>query len=138
LIVPDVTRDEAAIVKAAIGRLDEAAQLKVKAGIVTAAAAVRAVGGDGAKAWPLRCPLLGDDHRCRIYDHRPSSCRAWASLDAKACADALNTKTDVLTPAPLQSVLARASLSLLRGVFNLALPKPLPLALEAFARKGGA
>lgn len=25
----------------------------------------------------LRCPLLGDDHRCRLYDFRPLTCRVY-------------------------------------------------------------
>lgn len=33
----------------------------------------------------VRCPLLGDDERCTIYDVRPLSCRAFTSSDASLC-----------------------------------------------------
>lgn len=33
----------------------------------------------------VRCPLLGEDNRCSIYDVRPLSCRAFTSSDAGRC-----------------------------------------------------
>lgn len=33
----------------------------------------------------VRCPLLGDDERCTIYEVRPLSCRAFTSSDASLC-----------------------------------------------------
>lgn len=33
----------------------------------------------------VRCPLLGDDNRCTIYEIRPLSCRAFTSSDARKC-----------------------------------------------------
>lgn len=33
----------------------------------------------------VRCPLLGDDERCTIYEVRPLSCHAFTSSDASLC-----------------------------------------------------
>jgi len=50
-----------------------------------AAAAAR----DAADATKLRhrCPLLGDDNRCTVYDVRPLSCRAFTSRSVARCND---------------------------------------------------
>jgi len=50
-----------------------------------AAAAAR----DAADATELRhrCPLLGDDNRCTVYDVRPLSCRAFTSRSVARCND---------------------------------------------------
>jgi Fe-S-cluster containining protein len=130
-IVPEVTRDEATVLQAAIAGLPEAARLKVMAAIVTAAAAVRAAGGDAHAAWPLRCPLLGEDNCCQVYDQRPGACRAWASTDAAACAAA--TGADDTVPTPPETAMARASLRFLHTIFELGAVQPLPLALEGAA-----
>jgi uncharacterized protein len=34
-----------------------------------------------------RCPLLGDDNRCTVYDVRPLSCRAFTSRSVARCND---------------------------------------------------
>ena len=34
-----------------------------------------------------RCPLLGDDNRCTVYDVRPLSCRAFTSRSVAHCND---------------------------------------------------
>lgn len=51
----------------------------------TAAAAAR----DAANPTQLRhrCPLLGDDNRCTVYDVRPLSCRAFTSRSVARCND---------------------------------------------------
>ena len=128
-IVPDVSVGEAMLLRAAIARLPEATQREIAADVAIAAAAVRAVGGDGGAAWPLRCPLLGKDNCCQVYEDRPGACRAWASTDAEACANLTSAAT---TPLPLHAVLARASLSMLHGIFMQRV-RPLPLALASAA-----
>jgi Fe-S-cluster containining protein len=63
-----------------------------------AAAAARAhidvelysLGGDGGFGVSvpldtLRCPALGDDGRCRVYDARPIVCRLYGSVDELRC-----------------------------------------------------
>lgn len=32
-----------------------------------------------------RCPLLGDDNLCSVYEVRPLVCRSWTSVDASLC-----------------------------------------------------
>ena len=126
-IVPSVSDGEAMLLRSAIARLPEATQREIAADVAIAAEAVCAVGGVGGLAWPLRSPLLSRDNRCQVYEDRPGACRAWASADAEACAAA--TAVADTTPLPLQAVLARASLSTLRGIFMQRV-QPLPLALE--------
>ncbi len=36
-------------------------------------------------AFHRRCPLLGDDGRCGVYEGRPLACRSLLSLDADRC-----------------------------------------------------
>lgn len=40
---------------------------------------------DGACSIRHRCPLLGDDNGCLIYEDRPLSCRAFNSVSLKKC-----------------------------------------------------
>ena len=43
--------------------------------------------------WRARtpCPMLGSDGACQVYEDRPGSCRAFVSVDAKACERALTS-----------------------------------------------
>ena len=43
--------------------------------------------------WQLkvRCPMLGADGACQVYDVRPGGCRAYVSVDVAACEGALVT-----------------------------------------------
>jgi Fe-S-cluster containining protein len=50
------------------------------------AAAAVAAAADPAKL-RLRCPLLGADERCSVYDVRPLSCRAFTSKSVARCHD---------------------------------------------------
>jgi Fe-S-cluster containining protein len=83
-MIPELRSGEADLLLTAIAQLpeDERAEIKAK---VTAAAAAIVDAGSGEAAYPLRCPLLGDDGRCRVYAARPAVCRAFASTDAAAC-----------------------------------------------------
>lgn len=127
MIVPDISVGEAMILRAAIARLPERAQRQIADDMAVAADAVRAAGG-GEAAWPLRCPLLGQDGCCQVYEDRPSACRAWASTDVTRCASGANV------PVPLQTRIARVSRAFLADIFRLAKGQPLPLVLERNAR----
>ena len=39
----------------------------------------------------VRCPMLGADGACQVYDVRPGGCRAYVSVDVAACERALVT-----------------------------------------------
>jgi hypothetical protein len=60
-------------------------QLALRARLEAAAAAAR----DAADLTRLRlrCPLLGADNRCTVYDVRPLSCRAFTSRSVARCHD---------------------------------------------------
>ncbi|MFO0579013.1 MAG: YkgJ family cysteine cluster protein [Polyangia bacterium] len=60
-----------------VANLDESPALRERLADYTAARAQR--------RFPP-CPLLGPDHRCSVYDLRPSMCRSENSLSATACA----------------------------------------------------
>jgi Fe-S-cluster containining protein len=122
-IVPEISDGEAMLLRSAIARLPEIAQLEIAAAVAAAADAVRAAGGEAAAAWPLPCPLLGKDNRCQVYEDRPSACRAWASTDVAPC------ESGVGTPMPFQALFARGSLMFFLDIFGLS-KQPLPLALE--------
>lgn len=84
-------------------RLGEAMLLAAAiAAVPPLAAAVRADAATTAGApWPALvgrpCPLLVDG-RCAVYAARPLPCRALASADATACADALSPARTVAVP----------------------------------------
>lgn len=48
---------------------------------------------DPGERWKMRqpCPMLGTDGACQVYEDRPGSCRAFVSVDAKACERSLMT-----------------------------------------------
>lgn len=48
---------------------------------------------DPDQRWKMRqpCPMLGADGACQVYEDRPGSCRAFVSVDAKACERSLLT-----------------------------------------------
>ncbi len=53
----------------------------------------RSANVDPDKRWAMRqpCPMLGADGACQVYEDRPGSCRAFVSVDAKACERSLMT-----------------------------------------------
>jgi hypothetical protein len=46
-----------------------------------------------AERWQMkvRCPMLGEDGACQVYEVRPGGCRAYVSVDVAACERALVT-----------------------------------------------
>ncbi len=120
-IVPEISAGETLILQEAIGRLPEPAQRVIEGKLMDAAQAVRQAGSARA-AFPLRCPLLGADDQCSVYQDRPAVCRAWASKDALAC------QRGSAIPNPSQSRWAKASLTFLQAIFKLK-TEPLPVAL---------
>jgi len=43
----------------------------------------------------IRCPLLGKDDRCRIYDRRPFPCRAYTSFSLTRCRKKFEKREDI-------------------------------------------
>ena len=102
-------------------------QAILKAAIIDAASALDQA-GSAAAAFPLRCPLLGSDHTCRVYHHRPSTCRALASADAEACRRMFREGDETVTvPQTARSVMAQVSLGTAWSGMDY---EPLPLALR--------
>lgn len=62
---------------------------------------------EAGERWKMRqpCPMLGADGACQVYEDRPGACRAFVSVDAKACERALmsagtaehDTKVPIIT-----------------------------------------
>jgi Fe-S-cluster containining protein len=98
--VPTLRPGEVDILVEAIQRLPAEAQTSIRAALSLAAAEVRKAGGPIA-AFPLRCPLLGPDNLCQVYEARPAACRSMASKSRAAC-DALSNDTPI--PLPLSAV----------------------------------
>jgi hypothetical protein len=67
------------------GTFAPADQEALRARLTVAAAAVREA-SDLSKL-RLRCPLLGADERCTVYEVRPLSCRAFTSKSLPRCLD---------------------------------------------------
>jgi len=123
--IPDLYPGEEQLILEMIQSLPD--QSILKAAIVAAASAMDQA-GSAAAAFPLRCPLLGSDHTCRVYQHRPSTCRALASADAEACRKMFqegDEKTNV--PQAARSTMAQVSLGTAWSVMDY---EPLPLALR--------
>lgn len=70
---PYVTSIELAAIERAIAALGGARALQSK----NRSAASRTLSAAKVDASARRCPLLGDDGRCRIYAHRPLGCRTF-------------------------------------------------------------
>ncbi len=66
-----------------IKRLDPAALTELRGELERAAAAADALADPSRLRH--RCPLLGSDGRCTIYEVRPPTCRAFTSKSAAAC-----------------------------------------------------
>lgn len=43
----------------------------------------------------IRCPLLGKDDRCRIYEERPFACRAYTSFSVTRCRKKFEKRQDI-------------------------------------------
>lgn len=66
-----------------VERLDKAALAELRRDLQSAANAADALGDP--KALRRRCPLLGVDGLCTVYDVRPPTCRAFTSGSVAAC-----------------------------------------------------
>lgn len=72
-----------AIAEHLLSRLDARALAELRQDLERAAAAADAL--MDPSLLKRRCPLLGDDGLCTIYDVRPPACRAFTSRSAAAC-----------------------------------------------------
>jgi Fe-S-cluster containining protein len=130
-MIPELRSGESDLLLTAIAQLpeDERAEIRAK---VTAAAAAIVDAGSGEAAYPLRCPLLGDDGRCRVYAARPAVCRAFASTDATAC-ERLYRGGDAVSEVPMtvRSACAQVAYVAVNNAFgdNRLKATPLPIAL---------
>jgi Fe-S-cluster containining protein len=131
-MIPDLRSGEVDLLLTAIAQLAEEERAEIKAKVHVAATAIVDAGSSEA-AYPLRCPLLGDDGRCRVYTARPAVCRAFASTDATAC-ERLYRGGDEQSEIPMtvRSACAQVAYVAVNNTFgdNRAKATPLPIALE--------
>ena len=80
----DITPAEATLLASAIPSGDPRRER-----VAARAAEVGNLGRDARLRKRVPCALLGDDGACSVYDARPLACRSANSLDAGACARAL-------------------------------------------------
>lgn len=73
----------AAVADHVVANFTTAQREGLQARLVTAAEAARSA--EDPTALRLRCPLLGDDDRCTVYEVRPLSCRAFTSTSLPRC-----------------------------------------------------
>ncbi len=141
-MIPDLRNGEADLLLTAINQLPEDERAEIEAKVKVAATAIVDAGSSEA-AYPLRCPLLGDDGRCRVYAARPAVCRAFASTDATAC-ERLYRGGDEASEVPMtvRSACAQVANVAVNNRFGDSRLKatPLPIALAkalAHPRAGG-
>jgi Fe-S-cluster containining protein len=87
-----VTAPEVLIIADAIEDWPEEQKQRV---ITNARAYMVAMAGKQQSRWVyqrFRCPLLGDDGNCTVYEARPLICRAWTSTSAQTCQDGYNKR----------------------------------------------
>jgi Fe-S-cluster containining protein len=130
-MIPGLRSGEVDLLLTAIARLPEEEGAEIKAKVKLAATAIVDAGSSEA-AYPLRCPLLGDDGRCRVYTARPAACRAFASTDATAC-ERLYRGGDQESELPMtiRSAYAQVAYVAVNNTFgdNRLKATPLPIAL---------
>ena len=80
MIPPSVAE---AIAAELLGRMDSDELLALRLELENTAAAANAL--TDPSTLRRRCPLLGEDGLCTIYDVRPPACRAFSSQSAAAC-----------------------------------------------------
>jgi Fe-S-cluster containining protein len=135
-IVPDVTQGDAERIATALQEKKPEERADIAARAREAAAAVRRAGGSAA-AFPLRCPLLGDDNLCHVYADRPLSCRAHASRDAAACLHARDTPDgDHSVPVTLEAMFGMITLDAAFNMLGFPPSLPLPIVLQEMLHQG--
>jgi Fe-S-cluster containining protein len=130
-MIPGLRSGEADLLLTAIAKLPEAERAEIMAKVKVAATAIVDAGSSEA-AYPLRCPLLGDDGRCRVYTARPAVCRAFAATDATACERLYrggDEKSEI--PMTMRSACAQVAYVAVTNTFgdNRVKATPLPVAL---------
>ena len=132
-MIPGLRSGEVDLLLAAIAQLPEEEGAEIKARVKVAATAIAGAGSSEA-AYPLRCPLLGDDGRCRVYAARPAACRAFASTDATACERLYQGGDDKSElPMTIRSAYAQVAYAAVNNTFgdDRRNATPLPIALAA-------
>jgi Fe-S-cluster containining protein len=137
-MIPGLRSGEADLLVTAIAQLPEEARAEIKAKVKVAATAIVDTGSSEA-AYPLRCPLLGDDGRCRVYTARPAVCRAFESTDATACERLYrgdSEKSEI--PMTVRSACAQVAYVAVNNTFgdNRLKSTPLPIALARALETG--
>jgi Fe-S-cluster containining protein len=137
-MIPGLRSGEADLLLAAIAQLpgEESAEIKAK---VKGAATAIADAGSSEAAYPLRCPLLGDDGRCRVYTARPAVCRAFESTDATACERLYRGDNEAgEIPMTMRSAYAQVAYVAVKNTFgdNRVKATPLPIALARALEMG--
>jgi Fe-S-cluster containining protein len=137
-MIPGLRSGEADLLLAAIAQLPEAEGAEIKAKVRVAATAIVDAGSSEA-AYPLRCPLLGDDGRCRVYTARPAVCRAFESTDATACERLYrgdNEESEI--PMTMRGAYAQVAYVAVNNTFgdNHVTATPLPIALARALEMG--
>lgn len=91
----DVTIPEAVILATAIAVPNDPRRDKSR----VAAAEFRSRAPEERHTRPLRCPFLGDDKLCSVYERRPVNCRAWMSDSRERCVEGFARRAAGLTDA---------------------------------------
>ena len=137
-MIPGLRSGEADLLLAAIAQLPDEEGAEIKAKVKGAATAI-VDAGSSEGAYPLRCPLLGDDGRCRVYTARPAVCRAFESTDATAC-ERLYRGSDGESELPMtmRSACAQVAYVAVNNTFgdNRVKATPLPIALARALEMG--
>jgi len=79
----DVTIPEAVTLATELARLDDPRRARLTA----AAREFADRSPEERYRRPLRCPFLGDDKLCSVYERRPVNCRAWLSDSRARCVE---------------------------------------------------
>jgi Fe-S-cluster containining protein len=137
-MIPDLRSGEADLLLTAIAQLPEDERAEIKAKVNVAAAAIVDAGSSDA-AYPLRCPLVGDDGRCRVYAARPAVCRAFESTDVTACERLYRGDNEASEiPMTMRSACAEVAYVAVNNTFgdNRVKGTPLPIALARVLETG--
>jgi Fe-S-cluster containining protein len=137
-MIPDLRSGEADLLLAAIAQFPDDERAEIKAKVKVAATAIVDAGSSDA-AYPLRCPLVGDDGRCRVYTARPAVCRAFESTDATACERLYRGDNEASEiPMTMRSACAEVAYVAVNNTFgdNRVKATPLPIALARALEMG--
>jgi hypothetical protein len=134
-MIPDLRTGEADLLLTAIAQFPDEARAEIEAKVKVAATAIVDAGSSDA-AYPLRCPLVGDDGRCRVY---AAVCRAFESTDVTACERLYRGDNEASEiPMTVRSACAEVAYVAVNNTFgdNRVKATPLPIALARALEMG--